>query len=125
LPVRSSKNDDYSRQEFVGLEVVTVAPDRRTELLAVVTDPNIAFILMLIGVYGLLFEFLNPGAVAPGLIGAISLLVAFYALNLLPINYAGAALVLLGVGLMLAEAHIGVFGVIGIGGIIAFVIGAS
>jgi membrane-bound serine protease (ClpP class) len=107
-----------------GVEVVTVAPDWRTELLAVVTDPNIAFILMLIGVYGLLFEFLNPGAVAPGLIGAISLLVALYALNLLPINYAGAALVLLGVGLMVAEAHIGVFGVIGIGGMIAFVIGA-
>jgi membrane-bound serine protease (ClpP class) len=113
-----------TRAATAGLEVVTVAPDWRTELLAVVTDPNIAFILMLIGVYGLLFEFLNPGAVAPGLIGAISLLVALYALNLLPINYAGAALVLLGVGLMVAEAHIGVFGVIGIGGIIALVIGA-
>jgi membrane-bound serine protease (ClpP class) len=112
------------RLATAGLEVVTVAPDWRTQLLAVVTDPNIAFILMLIGVYGLLFEFLNPGAVAPGLIGAISLLVALYALNLLPINYAGAGLVLLGVGLMVAEAHIGVFGVIGIGGIIAFVIGA-
>ena len=112
------------RLATVGLEVVTVAPDWRTQLLAVVTDPNIAFILMLIGVYGLLFEFLNPGAVAPGLIGAISLLVALYALNLLPINYAGAALVLLGVGLMVAEAHIGAFGVIGIGGIVAFVIGA-
>jgi membrane-bound serine protease (ClpP class) len=112
------------RLATAGLEVVTVAPDWRTELLAVVTDPNIAFILMLIGVYGLLFEFLNPGAVAPGLIGAISLLVALYALNLLPINYAGAALVLLGVGLMVAEAHIGAFGVIGIGGIIAFMIGA-
>jgi membrane-bound serine protease (ClpP class) len=112
------------RLATAGLEVVTVAPDWRTQLLAVVTDPNIAFILMLIGVYGLLFEFLNAGAVAPGLIGAISLLVALYALNLLPINYAGAGLVLLGVGLMVAEAHIGVFGVIGIGGIIAFVIGA-
>jgi membrane-bound serine protease (ClpP class) len=112
------------RLATVGLEVVTVAPDWRTQLLAVVTDPNIAFILMVIGVYGLLFEFLNPGAVAPGLIGAISLLVALYALNLLPINYAGAALVLLGVGLMVAEAHIGAFGVIGIGGIVAFVIGA-
>jgi membrane-bound serine protease (ClpP class) len=112
------------RLAAAGLEVVTVAPDWRTKLLAVVTDPNIAFILMLIGVYGLLFEFLNPGAVAPGLIGAISLLVALYALNLLPINYAGAALVMLGVGLMVAEAYIGVFGVIGIGGIIAFVIGA-
>jgi membrane-bound serine protease (ClpP class) len=107
-----------------GLEVVTVAPDWRTELLAVVTNPNVAFILMLIGVYGLIFEFLNPGAVAPGLIGAISLLVALFALNLLPINYAGAGLVLLGIGLMVAEAHIGSFGVIGVGGIVAFAIGS-
>ncbi len=94
------------------------------ELLAVITDPNVAFLLMLLGVYGLIFEFLNPGAVAPGLVGGISLLVALYALNLLPINYAGAALVLLGIGLMVAEAHIGSFGVIGVAGIVAFVIGA-
>src|SRR6266853_2239670 len=107
-----------------GLEVVTVPPDWRTELLAVITNPNVAFILMLLGIYGLLFEFLNPGAVAPGLIGGLSLLVALYALNLLPINYAGAALVLLGICLMVAEAHIGSFGVIGVGGIAAFVIGA-
>jgi membrane-bound serine protease (ClpP class) len=107
-----------------GLDIITVAPDWRTEILAVITNPNIAFILLLIGVYGLIFEFLNPGAVAPGLIGAISLLVALYALNLLPINYAGAGLVLLGIGLMVAEAHIGSFGVIGIGGVVAFVIGA-
>ena len=112
------------RLATAGLKVLTVAPDWRTELLAIATNPNVALILMLIGVYGLLFEFLNPGAVAPGLIGAISLFVALYALNLLPINYAGAALVLLGIGLMVAEAHIGAFGVIGVGGIIAFVIGA-
>ena len=71
---------------------------------------NVAFILLLIGVYGLIFEFLNPGAVAPGLIGAISLLVALYALAFIPINYAGAALVLFGVALMVAEVHIGAFG---------------
>ena len=112
------------RLATIGLEVVTVSPDWRTDLLAVITNPNVAFILMLIGVYGLIFEFLNPGAVAPGLIGGISLLVALFALNLLPINYAGAGLVLLGVGLMVAEAHIGSFGVIGVGGIIAFLIGA-
>jgi membrane-bound serine protease (ClpP class) len=106
------------------LEVVTVSPDWRTELLGVITNPNVAFILMLLGVYGLLFEFLNPGAVAPGLIGALSLLVALYALNLLPINYAGAALVLLGIALMIAEVHIGAFGAIGVAGIVAFVIGA-
>jgi membrane-bound serine protease (ClpP class) len=106
------------------LEPLTVMPDWRTELLGVITNPNVAFILLLVGVYGLVFEFLSPGAVAPGLIGAISLVVALFALNLLPINYAGAALVLFGIVLMIAEAHIGSFGVIGIGGIVAFVIGA-
>jgi membrane-bound serine protease (ClpP class) len=69
----------------------------RTELLAIITDPNVAFILMLVGIYGLIFEFLNPGTLAPGLIGTISLVAALFALNLLPINYAGAGLVLLGV----------------------------
>jgi membrane-bound serine protease (ClpP class) len=107
-----------------GLEVVMAPPDWRTEMLAIITNPNVAFILMLLGIYGLLFEFLSPGAVAPGLVGALSLLVALYALNLLPINYAGAALVLLGIGLMVAEAHIGSLGLIGVAGVIAFVIGA-
>ena len=106
------------------LDLITIAPDWRTELLAVVTNPNVAFILLLIGVYGIILEFFSPGAVAPGLIGAISLLVALYALNLLPINYAGAGLVLLGMALMIAEAHIGAFGAIGVGGIVAFAIGA-
>jgi membrane-bound serine protease (ClpP class) len=107
-----------------GLNVVPAPPDWRTEMLAVITNPNVAFILMLLGIYGLLFEFLNPGAVAPGLIGGLSLLVALYALNLLPINYAGAALVLLGIGLMVAEVHIGSLGLIGVAGVAAFVIGA-
>jgi membrane-bound serine protease (ClpP class) len=112
------------RLTTANLEVVTVAPDWRTEMLAVITNPNVAFILMLLGIYGLLFEFLSPGAVAPGLVGALSLLVALYALNLLPINYAGAALVLLGIALMVAEVHIGSFGAIGVAGIAALVIGA-
>jgi membrane-bound serine protease (ClpP class) len=112
------------RLATAGLDVATVPPDWRTELLALVTNPNVAFILLLIGVYGLILEFFNPGAVAPGLIGAISLFVALYALALLPINYAGAALVLIGIGLMIAEAHIGAFGAIGVGGVAAFVIGS-
>jgi membrane-bound serine protease (ClpP class) len=107
-----------------GLDIVSVPPDWRTELLGVITDPNVAFVLMLLGVYGLLFEFLNPGAVAPGVIGGLSLLIALYALNLLPVNYAGAALVLLGIVLMVVEAHIGSLGLIGIAGVVAFVIGA-
>jgi membrane-bound serine protease (ClpP class) len=122
---RTVKVDHASRRlATAGLNVAILPPDWRTEILAVITDPNIAFILMLIGVYGLIFEFLNPGSAAPGLIGAISLLVALFALSLLPINYAGAGLLLLGIGLMVAEAHIGSFGAIGIGGIIAFVIGS-
>jgi membrane-bound serine protease (ClpP class) len=112
------------RLETADLAVVTIPPDWRTELLQLVTNPNVAFILMLIGIYGLILEFFNPGAVAPGVIGAISLLVALYALAFVPINYAGAALVLFGVALMVAEAHIGAFGALGVGGIAAFVIGA-
>jgi membrane-bound serine protease (ClpP class) len=107
-----------------GLQVVTVPPGWRTELLALITNPNVAFILMLIGVYGLILEFFNPGAVAPGLVGVICLVVALYALALLPIDYAGAALVVIGIGLMIAEAHIGAFGALGLGGVAAFVIGA-
>ena len=110
--------------ETAGLTIVEAPPDWRTEILKLVTNPNVAFILMLIGVYGLILEFFNPGAVAPGLIGAISLLVALYALAFVPINYAGAALVIVGIGLMIAEVHIGAFGALGVGGIAAFVIGA-
>ena len=110
--------------ETAGLEIVAAPPGWRTELLALLTNPNVAFILMLIGVYGLILEFFNPGAVAPGLVGTICLLLALYALALLPINYAGAALVLFGIALMVAEAHIGAFGALGVGGIAAFVIGA-
>ena len=112
------------RLATANLEVVAAPPDWRTRLLVLVTNPNVAFILLLIGVYGLIFEFLSPGAVAPGLVGAISLPVALYALAFAPINYAGAALLLLGIALMVAEVHIGAFGALGIGGIAAFVIGA-
>jgi membrane-bound serine protease (ClpP class) len=106
------------------LAIVTRPPGWHTKLLAIVTDPNIAFILLLIGIAGLVFEFTTPGAIAPGLIGVISLLMALFGLDLLPVDYAGAGLVLLGIALMIAEAHIGAFGVLGVGGIAAFVIGA-
>lgn len=107
-----------------GLDVFDAAPDWRTRLLAVITDPNIAYLLMLIGVFGLIFEATTPGVVLPGVVGGISLLVALFALDLLPIDFAGAGLVFLGIALMVAEAFIGSFGVIGAGGIAAFAIGS-
>jgi membrane-bound serine protease (ClpP class) len=113
-----------TRLATAGLRIVNVPQDWRTRLLGLITNPDVAFILMLIGIYGLILEFFNPGAVAPGLIGTISLLVALYALAFIPINYAGVALVIVGIGLMLAEVHIGAFGTLGVGGIAAFVIGA-
>jgi len=99
-------------------------PDWRSELLGIITNPNVAYILMVIGIYALMFEFYNPGMIGPGVVGAICLLLALYALNVLPVNYTGLALILLGVALMGAEAFVPSFGVLGIGGVVAFVIGS-
>lgn len=107
-----------------GLPVRELAPDWRTRLLTVITNPNVAYILMLIGIYGLILEFSNPGAIVPGTVGAISLLLALYAFQLLPINYAGMGLILLGVALMVGEAFEPSFGILGIGGVVAFVFGS-
>jgi membrane-bound serine protease (ClpP class) len=98
--------------------------DWRSKLLAVITNPNVAYILMLIGIYGLIFEFSNPGAFLPGIAGAICLLLALYAFQVLPVNYTGLALILLGVALMVAEAMAPSFGALGIGGVVAFVVGS-
>lgn len=108
-----------------GLAVEAIEPGWRTRVLAVITDPNVAVILMMIGVYGLFFEFLNPGALYPGTIGAICLLLGLYAMAVLPITIAGAALILLGLALMIAEAFAPSFGVLGIGGVASFVLGAA
>ena len=99
-------------------------PDWRVRLLAVITNPSVALILMMIGVYGLIFEFSNPGTGAGGVVGGICLLLALYSLQLLPVSYAGVALILLGLGFMIAEAFIPSFGVLGLGGIVAFITGA-
>lgn len=98
--------------------------DWRSEFLAVITDPNVAYILMLVGIYGLLIEFYNPGIGLPGVMGGICLLLALYAFQALPISYAGLGLILLGVALMTAEAFAPSFGILGLGGIAAFVVGS-
>jgi len=98
-------------------------PGWASRFLAVITDPNVAFILLMVGIYGLIFEFMSPGAVAPGVVGTICLLLGLYSLNLLPINYAGFALMLIGIGLLTVEAFNPTV-VIGVGGVIAFVLGA-
>ncbi|MGY8633859.1 nodulation protein NfeD [Bradyrhizobium sp. 14AA] len=103
--------------------VEAIDPGWISRFLAVITDPNVAFILLMVGIYGLIFEFMSPGAVAPGVVGAICLLIGLYALNLLPINYAGLALMLVGIVLLTVEAFNPTV-VIGLGGIIAFVLGA-
>ena len=113
------------RLDSGALRLVDVEPNWRTRLLGAITSPNIALILMMIGIYGLLFEFMNPGALYPGVIGGICLLVGLYALAALPVNYAGVALVLLGIALMAGEAFAPSFGILGIGGIAAFAFGAA
>src|SRR5262249_51243604 len=105
-------------------EVKALEMDWRTRVLAVITNPTVAYLLILVGIYALIFEFMNPGLVLPGVVGTIALLVALYALHLLPVNYAGLALMLLGIAFMVAEAFLPAFGSLGIGGIIAFVLGS-
>ena len=110
--------------QTAGASVVEHLPDWRTRFLAVITNPSVALILIMIGVYGLLFEFMNPGSAVGGVVGGICLLLALYALQLLPVSFAGVALILLGITFMIAEAFLPSFGVVGFGGIVAFVVGA-
>jgi membrane-bound serine protease (ClpP class) len=112
------------RLETGGRQVVELRPDWKTQIMQTISDPNIALILMTIGIYGILFEFWNPGSLAPGAIGGICLLVALAAFSVLPVNYAGIGLLLLGIALMVAEAFLPSFGIAGLGGIAAFAIGA-
>lgn len=105
-------------------EIERVTPDWRSRLLAVIGDPGIAYILMLLGIYGLIYEFSNPGMLFPGVVGGICLLLALFALQVMPISYAGLALIILGIALMISEAFIPSFGALGLGGIVAFVIGS-
>jgi membrane-bound serine protease (ClpP class) len=108
----------------LGAQITQRDPDWRTEFLALITNPAIAYLLLLIGVYGLVFEFMNPGFALPGVAGGIFLLLGLFALQLLPVNYAGLALMALGVGLFVMEFLTGGTAVLGAGGVIAFVAGS-
>lgn len=107
-----------------GADVVVIEPDWKVKFLSAITDPNIAFILLLVGIYGIFFEFWSPGLTGPGVIGAICLILGLYALSALPISFAGLALLLLGIVLMVGEALAPGIGILGIGGVIAFIVGA-
>ena len=112
------------RLATANLSLERVEADWRTQLLAVLTNPNVAYLLMLIGIYGLLLEGYSPGAIVPGVVGAICLLLALYAFQVLSVNYAGLGLMILGVALIVAEAFAPSFGALGLGGIAAFVFGS-
>ena len=106
------------------VQTTELVPDWRTKFLAIITNPSVAYLLILLGAYALLFEFMNPGLILPGVVGTIALLIAAYALHLLPVNYAGLALIFIGIGFMVAEAFFPTYGSLGIGGLIAFVLGS-
>ena len=110
--------------DTTGLIYERIEPDWRTRLLEVISNPTVAYMLMLLGIYGLIFEGYNPGAIVPGVVGAISLLLALFAFQVLPINYAGLALIVLGVILMVSEFLVPSFGALGMGGIAAFIFGS-
>ena len=107
-----------------GLTIEQLDPGWLIRLLSVITDPNVAFVLLMVGIYGLIFEFSNPGAIAPGVVGTICLLLGLYALNMLPISYAGLALLLLGITFLVVEIFNPTI-VLGLGGLAAFLLGAA
>jgi len=111
--------------QLAGLPVETLEPSWRIAVLSIITNPNIALLLLMVGVYGLILEFYNPGTFVAGTIGGISLLLGLYALNVLPVNFAGFALIALGLVLIVAEAFTPSFGMLGLGGGAAFIIGAT
>ncbi|MGF6840778.1 membrane-bound serine protease (ClpP class) [Paraburkholderia youngii] len=104
--------------------LITLEPDWRSRFLAVITDPSVALILLMLGMYGLFFEFANPGFVLPGVVGAISLLLGLFAMQMLPVSYVGLGLIFLGIAFLIGEAFLPTFGSLGFGGVVAFVVGA-
>src|SRR3954470_6935833 len=128
LEKREGRTVDVNGKKVVlktkGEKTEAFEADWRTRFLEFITDPTIAYGLLLLGAYALLFEFMNPGLVMPGVAGALALILALYALHMLPVNYAGLALIVLGIGLMASEVFFPAYGSLGIGGAIAFVIGS-
>jgi membrane-bound serine protease (ClpP class) len=110
--------------ETEGLVIERITPDWRSSLLAIITNPNIAYVLMLVGIYGLILEFSNPGIILPGVVGTICLLMSLYAFQVLPINYAGLALLGIGLAFIIAEMFVSSGGILGIGGVVAFTVGS-
>ena len=123
---RSVQMNDGSKRELDTrtAQAVPIDPDWRTRVLSIITEPTVAYLLLLLGIYGLYFELTSPGFGVPGVAGAISLLLGMFALQMLPVSYAGVALIALGFALLVAEALLPSFGALGVGGIIAFVIGS-
>lgn len=112
------------RLETAEAQVTAIEPDWRTRVLSVITNPSVAYLMILVGIYALVFEFSNPGLILPGVVGAICILIAMYAFQLLPVNYAGLALLLLGIAFMVAEVWVTTHGALAVGGLAAFVIGS-
>ncbi len=110
--------------ETAGASVTRFEPTWRSRVLSVIANPNVAYVLLMLGFFGLVFELVNPGFVAPGLLGAICLVLAFFGLHVLPVSATGLVLLVLGVGLMIAEAFVPGIGILGASGLIAFVIGS-
>ncbi len=122
---REVRMDDGTRTlATADLETVEIEPDWRTELLSIITNPTLAYILLMVGIYGLILEGYNPGALVPGVIGGICLLLALYAFQILPVNYAGLALMALGLALIAVELFVPSFGILGVGGVVAVTFGS-
>jgi membrane-bound serine protease (ClpP class) len=121
---RVDTGDNKRSLQTMNVVATEVELDWRTRILAVITNPSLAYLLILVGIYGLIFEFSNPGFILPGVVGAICIVLALYAFHMLPVNYAGLALIVLGIAFMIAEAFVPAFGALGIGGLVAFVLGS-
>lgn len=119
-----TQNNKQIKIDTTNPRIEVITPGWRTDFLAAITNPNVAYFLILLGLYGIFFELLNPGFVLPGVIGGVSMLTALYALQLLPVNYTGLGLMILGVIFIIGEGHTHTFGVLSVGGTVSFVLGS-